>query len=95
VIRLPDREREVSYKDLREFTTKVDAFGGAAPSHRLLWPLLLPLGVIFVPLVGVWSIAHRLNPLRVSCAVLRLVGSIGGTHVEIEHPHGSFVLSIV
>ena len=61
----------------------------------LLWPLLLPLAVVLVPIVGLWCIVRRVNPLRVSCAVLHLVGSISGTHVEIGHPHGSFLMSIV
>jgi hypothetical protein len=61
----------------------------------LLWPVLLPFAVVLVPIAGVWCIVRRVNPLRVSCAVWRLVGSISGTHVEIEHPHGSFLMSIV
>jgi len=61
----------------------------------LLWPVLLPLAVVLVPLVGLWCIARRVNPWGVSCAILQLAGSISGTHVEIEHPHGSFLMSIV
>ena len=61
----------------------------------LVWPALLPLAAALAPLVGLWCIARRVNPLRVSCAVLHVLGSISGTHVEIEHPHGSFLMSIV
>jgi len=75
-----------------------------SPPHRrfhlysplwLIWLVLLPLALVLVPIGGLWCIARRVNPWRVSCAVLHLVGSINGTHVEIEHPQGSFLMSIV
>jgi hypothetical protein len=75
-----------------------------SPPHRrfhlclplwLLWPLLLPFAVLLVPIVGLWCLVRRANPWLVCCAVLRLAVSIGGTHVEIEHPQGSFLMTIV
>ena len=75
-----------------------------SPPHRrfhlylplwLIWLVLLPLAVVLVPIVSVWCVARRVNPWRVSRAALHLIGSISGTHVEIEHPQGSFLVSIV
>jgi hypothetical protein len=61
----------------------------------LIWPLLLPFAVVLAPIAGLWCIARHVNPWRASCAVMLLIGSVSGTHVEIEHPDGSVLVSIV
>jgi hypothetical protein len=60
----------------------------------LVWLALIPFaGVLAVGLV-LWCVVRRVNPIRLSWAVLGVIGSAGGTHVEIQHPGGSFLISM-
>jgi hypothetical protein len=83
----------------RRLVIKIDS-----ASHRrfhlrvplwLVWLVLTPLALSLTPLAALLCLMRRINPLRMSCAVLRLIGSASGTHVEIQQPHGSFLMRII
>ncbi len=61
-------------------------------SRRRLWVPLLPVALLLSPVlvlavIGlvVGCLVLRVNPLRALSVTGRLLGSLAGTHVEIEH----------
>jgi hypothetical protein len=60
----------------------------------LVWLALLPFAGVLAVGLALWCVGRRINPIRLSWAVLRVIGSANGTHVEIQHPDGSFLISM-
>lgn len=52
----------------------------------LIWLLLLPFFVVLLPVYFIVCAAIDIHPLRTLGAVARVLGSLGGTHVEVQSP---------
>lgn len=51
----------------------------------LVWILLLPVAVLFSPLILVACLVCRVNPLRAFGLIWQIVTALGDTRFELEH----------
>jgi hypothetical protein len=70
--------------DVRVRTTSRRTFRLWIPLLPVLL-LLFPLGMLFLVVLVIACLATRVNPLRALRTGWRLVGSLGGTRIEIDH----------
>jgi len=59
-----------------------------------VWALLLPIGVLLLPVMLVVSLVARINPFRAFITFCRFFAALKGTHVEVEDDRRAFVLHI-
>jgi hypothetical protein len=52
--------------------------------------LLVPVGVLLLPLILIVAAVARLNPFPILFAFCRIFFALKGTHIEVDEPH-SFV----
>jgi hypothetical protein len=60
----------------------------------LVWLLLLPFAVVLLPLYFVMCAVMDIAPFRTLGALFAVLGSIGGTHVEVDGPDASVFIHV-
>jgi hypothetical protein len=59
-----------------------------------IWALLLPIGLLLLPVMLVVCLVARINPFRAFVTFWRFFAALKGTHVEVEDDRRAFVLHI-
>ena len=60
----------------------------------LIWILLLPFVLVLLPVFFVVCVAVDVNPLQALGAVLGVLGSLNGTHVEVDSPDAAVFIHV-
>ena len=60
----------------------------------LIWILLLPFVLVLLPVYFVTCVVLNLRPFKTLGAVFMVLGSLGGTHLEIDTPSASVLVHI-
>ena len=61
----------------------------------LLWLLLLPCLVVLLPLLLIWCVARRVNPVPPLGASIGILRGLRGTHIEVQTGSASVVVRLV
>ena len=61
----------------------------------LVWILLLPLVLILLPFVIIAMIAAGMRPFHSLGAMLRVLGSVAGTAIEVDSPKALVSIRII
>ncbi|MBS0473454.1 MAG: hypothetical protein JSR60_20460 [Proteobacteria bacterium] len=60
----------------------------------LVWLLLLPFAVVLLPLYFVMCAVMDIAPFRTLGAFFAVLGSVAGTHVEVDSPDASVFIHV-
>ena len=60
----------------------------------LVWLLLLPFILVLLPLYFVVCAVADIAPFKTLGAIFAVLGSLGGTHVEVESPTASVFIHV-
>ncbi|MBL6853886.1 MAG: hypothetical protein ISS15_00365 [Alphaproteobacteria bacterium] len=60
----------------------------------LIWILLLPFVLVLLPVFFILCAVIDIHPFRTLGAFLQLLGSLGGTHIEVDNPDTSVFIHV-
>ena len=60
----------------------------------LIWILLLPFVLVLLPVFFVVCAAIDIHPFRTLSTFMHVLGSLGGTHVEVESPDANIFIHV-
>jgi hypothetical protein len=60
----------------------------------LIWILLLPFVLVLLPVFFVVCAAIDIHPFKTLGAFAQVLGSLGGTHVEVESPDANVFIHV-
>ncbi|MGZ5935316.1 MAG: hypothetical protein ACXWLV_11505 [Rhizomicrobium sp.] len=60
----------------------------------LVWLLLLPFVLVLLPVYFVVCAAIDIHPFKTIGALLAVLGSLNGTHVEVDSPSASVLIHV-
>ena len=60
----------------------------------LIWILLLPFVLVLLPVFFVVCAAIDIHPFKTLGAFMHLLGSLGGTHVEVDSPDANVFIHV-
>lgn len=61
----------------------------------LLWILLLPFALVVLPALFILCVVTDVDPFVAMTAVLSLLASLSGMHIEVDTPHAFVYFHIV
>jgi hypothetical protein len=61
----------------------------------LVWLILLPLTPVLLPLFFIACRANRINGPRALGALWQLLGGLGRTRIDVEHPDASILIRVL
>ena len=60
----------------------------------LVWLLLLPFVLVLLPVYFVFCAVADIAPFRTLGTIFAVLGSLGGTHVEVDSPKAAILIHV-